>query len=459
MEETENELHNFGTEPSRDTDQGLSQRKVRVLAATCLLQLPIWGMRSSSDKESCFSQVAGFIMSYGVFQDYYSTDLSLRGARSATGTVGTSANGVIYLMMPFLFTAFSKRWAAYRCVVVICGVFLTCASFLASSFSTQVWQIVATQGVLAALGGALIYSPTTLSLGETFNTTNRALAYGVVLSSKNIVGSTCPFLLRFLLDQYGYRTTMLIWTGITAASSLCALILNPAQTSTTDLRHIRPRQTPWHFLKHETIYVYCVAVMLQSCGYGLPQTYLTIYAHDAAALSPQSATLLLTLFNIPGIVSSAFFGYLTDNKRYPLSASTITCISAFSSALAVFLLWGLAPRSNLAVLALFSIIYGFFAGGYSGTWGSILKQMEREAGERNEAVDTGILYGLLNGARGIGYVSGGVVGVLLLKDGSSSKLSGPAGYGSEYGPMIIFTGLSTVFGGWSLMWKCKRLLR
>ncbi len=46
--------------------------------------------------------------------------------------------------------------------------------------------------------------------------------------------------------------------------------------------------------------------------------------------------------------------------------------------------------------------------------------------QRNEAVDSGVLYGLLNGARGIGYVAGGLASVPLLKAGQlGTKAIGP----------------------------------
>jgi len=40
-------------------------------------------------------------------------------------------------------------------------------------------------------------------------------------------------------------------------------------------------------------------------------------------LSQGSTTLLLALFNLPGIASSTFFRYLTDNERFAMSAATI----------------------------------------------------------------------------------------------------------------------------------------
>ena len=377
--------------------------------------------------------------------------------REVTGVIGTTSNGVMYLSMPFLFVLYTGRWPQKRQLAAICGTALTCLSFVLSSFSTQVWHLVAPQGVIAALGCSLIYSPTTLSLGEWFNTSNRAVAYGVVLSCKNIVGSVCPFLFRVLLDRYGFRITLRIWAAIVVGTSILAIFLIPNYPSSRSSSIHRTRRIPWQFLQHQTFYIYSIAIILQSAGYGIPQTYLNTYAHEVTLLSQTSATLLLTLFNIPGIASSSFFGYLSDNKHFPLSETTVTGISAVSSALSAFLFWGLTSQGSMALLILFSITFGFFAGGYSATWGGVINDLEREAEQRNEAIDTGMLYGLLNGARGIGYVGGGLAGVPLLKAGSKT-LVGSIGYGTAYGPLIIFTGLSSVFGGWGLLWKWKKLL-
>lgn len=396
-------------------------------------------------------------MTFGVFQEYYSTNWTLKGSQNTTGIIGTTFNGVIYLSMPFLFAVFSRKWAKHRQTAALCGALLTSISFLLSSFSTNVWHLVLTQGVMAPFGCALIYSPTTLSLGEWFNTSNRALAYGVTLSCKNIVGSVCPFLLRALLDNYGFRTTLRAWAAIMAGTSILAIFLIPTHPSSLSANTQRQRKIPWQFLKHKTFYIYSIAIILQSCGYGIPQTYLNTYAHEVIKLSQTSATLLLTIFNLPGILASAMFGYLSDGKRWSLPAATVTAISALSSGLSAWLFWGLTSQGSMALIVMFSITYGFFGSGYSATWGAVLCEMESEAARNNEAIDVGFVYGMLNGARGIGYVSGGLAGVSLLKVGGGSSMGG-FGYGTAYGPLIVFTGLSTVFGGWGLLWKWKKVL-
>ena len=56
-------------------------------------------------------------------------------------------------------------------------------------------------------------------------------------------------------------------------------------------------------------------------------------------------------------------------------------------------------------------------------------------------------------------MSGGLAGVSLLKAGGAGSLSGEFGYGTAYGPLIIFTALSSVMGCWGWLWKWKRVLR
>ncbi|KAJ5533006.1 hypothetical protein N7494_009558 [Penicillium frequentans] len=424
------------TEPTDSSQVESNKTKISVLIGSGILQLPIWG----------------FAMSYGVIQEYYFDNWTFEGDRSITGVIGTTANGVMYLSMPFLFALFTRRWAHRRQLAALCGILIACASFFASAYCTTVWQLLATQGVTSALGCALIYSPTTLSLGEWYTSSNRAVAYGIVLSCKNIVGTSCPFMLRAMIDAYGFQTTLKAWTAIVGGLSIIGIFMIPTHPSKVEIHKTRARKIPWHFLRHRSIYFYSIAIIFQSSGYGIPQTYLSTYARDVAMLSQTSGTLMLAVFNAPGIIASSFFGWLSDNKRISFSVQVVCAIPPIFSALAAFLLWGLTTQGAIGLLIVFSMTFGFFSSGYSATWGGILKQMEREAAEMNEAVDPGMLYGLLNGVRGIGYVSGGIAGVGLL-DAGTIAASQRFAYGSSYGPLIIFTGLSSLLGGWVVLWR------
>lgn len=176
--------------------------------------------------------------------------------------------------------------------------------------------------------------------------------------------------------------------------------------------------------------------MLQSLGYFLPTAYLTSYATDIG-LSPTAATLLLALLNGVSVIGSAVFGPLTD--RY--SVGTVILIVAVGSALSVFLLWGLATR--LIVLVFFAMGYGFFAGSFSSTWSGVLTELQNEA----PSLDTGLVFGLLAGGRGIGNVISGPLSVALMAHAGSNGQGEAWGYSTQYGPVIIFTGVTAVLGG------------
>lgn len=399
-------------------------------------------------------------MSYGILQEYYSRHLDAQGSGSSTGVIGTTMNGVIYISMPFLFAVFTHRLARWRHTSAICGLLLLSSSLVLSSFSTSVWQLIITQGILAAFGSSLLYSTTTLHLDEWF-LRRKGFAYGTLLSSKNIVGAGTPFMLSAMLSKLGFRTTLRIWAGIVVLVGMPGIYFMRSRYSRVPSRQRHGRRIPWKFLSHPTFYVFQICNIIFSSGYGLPQTYLSTYAKKILHLSTISSSLMLALFNAPGIVACAGFGLLCDGLSFcgghSMSVFAVTTMSALGSALSVFLLWGLSSTDGLAMLSLFSVMYGFFAGGYSATWGGVLKEIEREAVNHDEAIDTGIVYGLMNGGRGLGYIVGGVAGVKLLNTGAVQG-SGKWGYSTDYGSMILFTGLCAAFAGSSILWKFARAL-
>lgn len=97
--------------------------------------------------------------------------------------------------------------------------------------------------------------------------------------------------------------------------------------------------------------------------------------------------------------------------------------------------------------------YGFFSGGFSSTYPGIVKEMNRV----DEGVDTGLVMGLLLGGRGVGFVVGGPVSAALLNTGWQVIEKARWGYSTEYGPVILCTGASALFGSWGWMWKQARL--
>lgn len=215
------------------------------------------------------------------------------------------------------------------------------------------------------------------------------------------------------------------------------------------------RRLDLSFLKLATFWMLQIGNIIQSFGYFLPSTYLPSYSTTTVGLSGTMGTVLVSLFNATSIVGGICVGMLCDR----FAVSNILLFSSVGSALSVFLLWGMAssPESEssqtaIALLTLFSIFYGFFAGGFSSTWSGVIKQIKRDS---SASLETGLVFGLLAGGRGIGNVISGPLSTALIKQGSLSGSQGNAGTGfsTQYGSLILFTGITAVFGAWSWMWR------
>lgn len=121
--------------------------------------------------------------------------------------------GILYLLSPITFTLLTRYPHLQRhCAIV--GLVLTVVGSLLSSFSVYVWHLIATQGVLCAIGNGLLFSPTTLYLDQWF-IQRKGLAYGIMWAAKSVAGVALPFVASACLEKFGSRTTLRAWTVTT----------------------------------------------------------------------------------------------------------------------------------------------------------------------------------------------------------------------------------------------------
>lgn len=213
------------------------------------------------------------------------------------------------------------------------------------------------------------------------------------------------------------------------------------------------RRLDLSFLRLATFWMLQVGNIIQSFGYFLPSTYLPSYSTATIGLPVTMGTMLVSLFNATSIFGGIALGMLCDR----FAVTNILLLSSIGSALSVFLFWGMAgnetSHTGIALLTLFSISYGFFAGGFSSTWSGVITQIKHDS---SPSLETGLVFGLLAGGRGIGNVVSGPLSTLLLRHGSVSDPNGSditTGYDTKYGTLIIFTGITAFLGAWSWMWR------
>ncbi|EAW13985.1 putative MFS monocarboxylate transporter [Aspergillus clavatus NRRL 1] len=438
------ELHTLTSSPPHDieqpplppTDRG---KDAWLMLASCgLIQMPVWG----------------FSLVFGIFQEYFMTHDQLKGSKGDLAIVGTTSTGILYLLSPVTFTLLT-RYPYLQKYCATFGLFLSVGGSLLSSFSVYVWHLILTQGVICAVGNGLLFSPTTLYLDQWF-VRRKGLAYGIMWAAKSACGVALPFAARVCLERWGPRITLQAWSITTLLSTVAALPFVKPRIPPASSTSARPLDLS--FLKLSTFWLLQVGNIIQSFGYFLPTTYLPSYSTAAAGLPDTAGTLLVALFNATSVFGGIALGTLCDR----FAVTNIMLLSSVGSALSVFLFWGLAssresaaPTSSyshaaMTLLIMFSISYGFFAGGFSSTWSGVTTQIKRD----RPSLDTGLVFGLLAGGRGIGNVISGPLSTALIKRGSvAGGEHGGTGYTTEYGALIVFTGVTAFLGAWSWMWR------
>ena len=153
-----------------------------------------------------------FPLSFGVFQTYYATHEPYSKSPAGIPAIATTATGLMYLGAPLAAWVIA-RWPFMRKYMLWGGYIGTMASLIAASFARSTAALLATQGVLYAIGGLALYFPAISLLDEWF-VSKKSLAFGVMWAGTGTSGAIVPFLMQWLLDKYGVATALRVWTGI-----------------------------------------------------------------------------------------------------------------------------------------------------------------------------------------------------------------------------------------------------
>ncbi|EKG19881.1 Major facilitator superfamily [Macrophomina phaseolina MS6] len=384
---------------------------------------------------ACFlieALVWGFAFTFGVFQEYYSRNEPFIGEKNIA-VIGTMAMGIMYLDLPVVFALLQmhprlKRWATAL------GLVIMCLGLALSSFSRNTTHLILTQGIFYAIGGSIAYAPTILYMDEWF-VKRKGFAFGIMWAGTGLSGVILPIVMQWLLDKWGFATTLRIW-GV-ACFVLTAPLTFYVKPRIPISQAQRVRSFNLRFLYKRPFALLQLGNVLEGLGFFLPNIYLPTYASTVLGTSSLLSSLTVVLFNVASVFGCIAMGYIID--RVPVTTGIF--ISTVGATVGVFLLWGFAL--NLPLLYVFCIVYGFFAGSFTSTWPGIMRDVTNRM---RGAVDPSMVFACLAAGRGIGNVVSGPLSEALVEAG---QWKAGWAYGSGYGALIVFTGISALLGGLS----------
>nr|POF01324.1 putative transporter mch4 [Quercus suber] len=175
--------------------------------------------------------VWGFAFSFGVLQEYYTTHEPFAAHPTGIPAVGTTATGLGYLTMPIYFLTFQKfpRWRRWSCFV---SLPLIAVALVGASFANTVPQLLFCQGILYALAGNALITPTITYLDEWF-VRRKGLAIGIMWAGDGTGGVIMPLLMQAMLARIGFRWVggSMNWYNAASADYTCRLFVQLLQSS------------------------------------------------------------------------------------------------------------------------------------------------------------------------------------------------------------------------------------
>ncbi|KAJ5817863.1 Major facilitator superfamily domain general substrate transporter [Penicillium robsamsonii] len=394
---------------------------------------------------ACFAMEAlvwGFAFTYGVFQAYYS-DIPQFKDSGNIAVVGTCAMGIMYLDIPLVFAAY-RQWPRYQRLGCGLGVLMMCAALGLSSLATNTNHLIISQGIFYAIGGSIAYAPCILLMEEWFDR-RKGLAFGVMWAGTGLGGAVLPIVIEQLLGKYGFRITLRGFAVVLFVLTGPLVYFVKPRVPIPASRPSPPAPS-FRFLFTSTFALFQVCNTIEALGFFLPSLYLPTYAGMLGASTSLQA-LTVILFNSASVAGCVIMGAIIDK----FDVTICILVNTIASTLAVFLIWGFSM--SLAPLYVFSIIYGLSAGSYTSTWPGIM----REVVNKKPSAESSMVFASLAAGRGIGNLVSGPLSEALVK-GMPWEGNVGWGYGSGYGTLIVFTGVTGVVGGGSYLARSMKWL-
>ncbi|KAJ2962869.1 hypothetical protein NQZ79_g2034 [Umbelopsis isabellina] len=327
----------------------------------------------------CFSAFLCNVVSFGVgtscgkwrsvMQNYYASTVFDGSASAVQLTfVGTIAFIFINGMGPPM--QILKSMIGAR-VLIGCGCLLMCLGLILAGFSTQVWHLYLTQGIMFGLGGSAMYI-TMMGIVPQWFDKRRGLALGLSASGSGIGGLIMPFIMNALLQKYGGGWTYRIIGFMCLVLGTFATCLVREKYPSTGRKKLSDI-VQWSVLKDSNLVLWCVAATVTLFGYLIPFFYLPAYATSIGLSDAQGSSLIAMISgcNFVGRITTGYIGDRIGRLNMLIIAMTI-------SALCNLVIWPLSPF--LSGLIAFSCIYGFFCGTYFTMMAAVtayISKMER----------------------------------------------------------------------------------
>ncbi|KAK2157878.1 hypothetical protein LSH36_183g01073 [Paralvinella palmiformis] len=295
--------------------------------------------------------IYGIIYCSGVFYEMFRE--MFEGSSSMLSLIAILSTAFTYGFSPIpgvLINKYGQR------IVTITGGVVAGTGLLLSSYATNVYYIAVTFGVITGMGFGTCYLAI-LSIVSLYFKKYRIVAFGLSTSGAGLGTFVYPPIIRFLVNIYGVRGTMLIISGITLNLCVCGSLMRaPRITSQGSELRTRPTQNKkseclslWnlHIFKNVGFITVCFNNLFALFGLNIVLVHLTAYS-VTININKDMAAMLISVFGISLCIGQLSFGVIGKVRCGPV---IIYSASYILSGLVVILMTVVQDFISLAILS------------------------------------------------------------------------------------------------------------
>ncbi|KAG2221250.1 hypothetical protein INT45_012371 [Circinella minor] len=218
------------------------------------------------------------------------------------------------------------------------GSIFTCLALFLAGFSTEVWHLYLTQGLLFGFGASFLYMSIASVIPQWF-TTRRATAMGISSAGTGLGGLTLSPLTNYLIQKYG---TILVKDRLPSSYRKKQSIKSPIQLS---------------LMKSTDFNLWLTGSVVSLLGYLGPLFYLPKYAADIGLTATDASNLLSILLAL-GAIGRLGLGFVGDK----IGRLNMFIIASFLAGIFSFVIWPFA--TSFGTLVVFCVLWGSTSGMY-----------------------------------------------------------------------------------------------
>ncbi|KAF9410757.1 hypothetical protein BGZ94_001535, partial [Podila epigama] len=319
----------------------------------------------------------GFQFSWGVYQEYYlAENIFVGNTLSQVSWTGGIAAASVFLTGPFQ-ASMTRRWGLWT--VIATGAVISGCGMILASFTTSLWQLYLTQGVLFGLGAGMAIFPSITIPVQWFDK-RRGLASGITVAGSGAGGASLAPLNRFLISKVGYKWALRCM-GISSIVIIFSVLGCIRPRLPIGGRRGGPIFDLSLFKERGFATMYFMGVLV-TFGYLTPIFLLPNYVTDIG-MDPKTGATLVGILSGVNAVSRIILGIAADK----FGRFNILFLCTMLGGLSCYILW--LNTHGLAMAIAFTVVYGANGGGFVSLFPVVAAEI---VGVERLAAAVGLLY-------------------------------------------------------------------